>query len=84
MRRGDRWVFGVQDNGIGIEPVYHDRIFQIFKRLHGLEEYSGTGMGLSICKKIVEAHGGAIWVDSNVGEGACFYFTLPARAARVA
>lgn len=84
VRRGDRWVFGVQDNGIGIEPVYHDRIFQIFKRLHGLEEYSGTGMGLSICKKIVEAHGGAIWVDSNAGEGACFYFTLPARAARVA
>lgn len=84
VRRGDRWVFGVQDNGIGIEPVYHDRIFQIFKRLHGLEEYSGTGMGLSICKKIVEAHGGAIWVDSNADEGACFYFTLPARAARVA
>ncbi|NNF12746.1 MAG: HAMP domain-containing protein [Gemmatimonadetes bacterium] len=84
VRRGDRWVFGVQDNGIGIEPVYHDRIFQIFKRLHGLDEYSGTGMGLSICKKIVEANGGAIWVDSNADQGACFYFTLPARAARVA
>ena len=67
----------VEDNGIGFDNKYADRIFMIFKRLHNWEQYPGTGIGLAMCKKIVEFHGGKIWAESELGKGSIFYFTLP-------
>ena len=84
MPDGEAWHFTVRDNGIGIEAQHLDHIFMVFKRLHSTEQYPGTGIGLAVCKKVVNLHGGEIWAESAVGKGTTIHFTLPRKVEPVA
>jgi signal transduction histidine kinase len=80
-REGEMWRISVEDNGIGIDMKFHDRVFEIFRRLHDRDGYEGTGVGLAIVKRIVERHGGRVWFESTVGHGTRFHFTVPSLEA---